>query len=1143
MSQSIGSIYVDLQANSGTFVSELSKAAVAAQRAARDISGEFKRLGDVASQTFGAFGNFNPVISKLSFALESAGSAASSAMKNLSGLGGALGPLAALGAGAAAGLAAVAIGAVGIAVSAAESADHMYHLALSTGVSASSFAAWSFAAKQADLDQEQVARSLQILSANMVKVAEAPAGASNVFKNLGLSVRQTNGELKSAGDFMIELLRRLSEMSDKTAAVGLARQALGRGGAQMLQLGDTEDIEHLLNIFKQLNPNFDASAAAAHKFETELGLLKAEGESFSNKLMADLLPALEQIVERLAAGFGDPNSSLNAWIDRIANLTKAVLELGNAFVLAAREIVDFFRVAIMPHDVMDHLKDMKSAIVDFKNFSADLYAAPAGSKPDQSHKGFSLPGPAPAPTASREPDVIAKMVEMLKAKAAAELEAAAATEKGTAAALLSKAAMEAETKIAEQRASLLEREKVLRGELADAKAQEAAGVGSASATGAGGPGVRALQLEAQISGIQKMRAELEKAAPLIRQLYAEISSGEFAVKAGKDLADLAEKTDAETAASNRMAAAYRQGGQAIVEASASLKLASFEKAHSDIGKMIAGLEKLGVSADTIAPLRTAFDQLGEGIARDTAAEKALSLSKLTTEIDSQTNALRGEAEAYRITGAAALASAAAQREAAARGETAKFAAVHPEATAGLLADVYSNAIEKENQQYQATFRQQAAQLDLNKSYEDELAKLKDAKAFLEASGDSAIAIDTKIYELKISHIEEIQRQTFEAQNQELLGAKKLDDLAQELTTQWDKAALAVGSIADKFRAMANEIELAGEKLGENVFNSLSKAVDGISGQLAHFIVTGQSSFKKFFEGIAEELLKAQIQGVFAKGLEQITGAPKPGASGAAGPNATPPGFAGHVPGPLAAISGIFGIKSPSAGARGPLGTAADPIHVIAASSAGALTAGSAAGGSSTSPFYSIIADSSGNPFDTGNPLPLAPPSAGILTNLTGLAPSGSAGGSGGSGFFSGIEGMFSKIFSSLSGGLSGLMGIGKIFAGFLARGGDADRGHAYIVGEKGPELFMPGMSGSIVPSFGGFRALGGGVAAGMSYMVGEKRPEVFMPQSSSSSGGGARHTTVNFNVHGATDADSFHRSESQIYANLHAQMELAKARS
>lgn len=62
-------------------------------------------------------------------------------------------------------------------------------------------------------------------------------------------------------------------------------------------------------------------------------------------------------------------------------------------------------------------------------------------------------------------------------------------------------------------------------------------------------------------------------------------------------------------------------------------------------------------------------------------------------------------------------------------------------------------------------------------------------------------------------------------------------------------------------------------------------------------------------------------------------------------------------------------------------------------------------------------------------------------------------------------------FFSWGAGLGG--GAGKFFGGLLggiqgrAVGGPVTGGTPYLVGEKGPELFVPGMSGSIIPNGGG----------------------------------------------------------------------------
>ena len=91
------------------------------------------------------------------------------------------------------------------------------------------------------------------------------------------------------------------------------------------------------------------------------------------------------------------------------------------------------------------------------------------------------------------------------------------------------------------------------------------------------------------------------------------------------------------------------------------------------------------------------------------------------------------------------------------------------------------------------------------------------------------------------------------------------------------------------------------------------------------------------------------------------------------------------------------------------------------------------------------------------------------------------------------------------------------FGGGLATGGPVRTGKHYIVGERGPELFRSGTAGHIVdhettkrmaragmlprgvslptaaPKRLTPRADGGDVSAGDSYVVGERGPETFMP--------------------------------------------------
>jgi phage-related minor tail protein len=79
------------------------------------------------------------------------------------------------------------------------------------------------------------------------------------------------------------------------------------------------------------------------------------------------------------------------------------------------------------------------------------------------------------------------------------------------------------------------------------------------------------------------------------------------------------------------------------------------------------------------------------------------------------------------------------------------------------------------------------------------------------------------------------------------------------------------------------------------------------------------------------------------------------------------------------------------------------------------------------------------------------------------------------------------VTAPLAAGISG-----AILAGFRAEGGPVGAGGAYVVGEKGPELFVPSSSGSIVPNgaMGSSGGSAGGVTVNYNIAAGVSRAEL-----------------------------------------------------
>ena len=77
-----------------------------------------------------------------------------------------------------------------------------------------------------------------------------------------------------------------------------------------------------------------------------------------------------------------------------------------------------------------------------------------------------------------------------------------------------------------------------------------------------------------------------------------------------------------------------------------------------------------------------------------------------------------------------------------------------------------------------------------------------------------------------------------------------------------------------------------------------------------------------------------------------------------------------------------------------------------------------------------------------------------------------------------LKAQASKLLSGMSSGIGGL--LGSLFGGFFANGGQPPVGKPSIVGENGPELFVPKTAGTIVPNGGGN---GGNQPGGNTYIT------------------------------------------------------------
>lgn len=311
----------------------------------------------------------------------------------------------------------------------------------------------------------------------------------------------------------------------------------------------------------------------------------------------------------------------------------------------------------------------------------------------------------------------------------------------------------------------------------------------------------------------------------------------------------------------------------------------------------------------------------------------------------------------------------------------------------------------------------ARQQDELKRIQDDMAKMTlpelerryyDIAAAARDSADVAIRAENERRRLAgqtaMSLEEEAQyrKEASKNTNQLMMATKRHYDMSRSWSTGWK-------------RAMNDYVENAGNaaQRAENLFRT---ATQGMEEALVNFAKTGKFEWRGFLQMMLEELLRSQIQQVFA----QIMGSMRDSMNGVTS-QAGGGGGGGSLLGSLVSgIGNLFGGGGSSGGTRG--------------------STGSSGGGN--------ILNSIGNAI------------GGLFGSNPKTNPMVIGGGIGGGGWGStvgnvlgNITGGIGSVVSGIGSGISSVVkGIGDFFGGFFANGGTLGAGKWGIAGERGPEL-------------------------------------------------------------------------------------------
>ena len=491
-----------------------------------------------------------------------------------------------------------------------------------------------------------------------------------------------------------------------------------------------------------------------------------------------------------------------------------------------------------------------------------------------------------------------------------------------------------------------------------------------------------------------------------------------------------------------LSVAYRQGSTSVANANIDKDLEEDKQKIAEVQELLANASPFSAKGPGPSGQKFELEQelksLTEEMETHRSQLKQITALDISVEIAREQRAFIDEAAAVQGLSSAYLESAAAVREFEVNRKVAQFGIEHPGSSTQQINDVRKLYREQSEQEFTLSISQQAPQFELGRGAADAIERLQAVKEELEKAGKTTILIDFAIDKAGADDAISKAKQLFEVENSRLVIDASIYDAQRAQIEQFDQLSNKVGTLGDRFRAMANDIALEGQNLGEKIFNSFNKAIDGIEDQMAKLIVTGRSDFRKMFEGIEENLIKSGLQAAFGEltnvagfGVQkdkEAEGPLKPAGALLASLPISPNGPAptdgtdskstagGFLAGLQKMALGAIGIKTPDARAAAektkPLGTRGDPIFVsftqtnsaavnapqrpagfelpAAAPASVGLPQLGAQGTATTPPIFSPLPSATGTP-DSGNTAGAALQEAGSIARLAGSAVPGPGG--------------------------------------------------------------------------------------------------------------------------------------------------------
>ena len=223
------------------------------------------------------------------------------------------------------GAAAIGTAAFKMASDTSAAADNIDKMSQKIGISRTAYQEWDYVLSQNGMSVDKLQTGIKTLTSKMDAARDGTASAASVFEQLGISVTNADGSLRSQEEVFEETVAALQGVENETERAKLATELFGKAGLEMAPLlnSTAESTEELKNRAHELGMVMsDETVDAGVMFQDTMDTIKRAFGGIVNSLGGTVLPIVQKVLDLILEKMPD----IQAFFERFSPIIQELFD-------------------------------------------------------------------------------------------------------------------------------------------------------------------------------------------------------------------------------------------------------------------------------------------------------------------------------------------------------------------------------------------------------------------------------------------------------------------------------------------------------------------------------------------------------------------------------------------------------------------------------------------------------------------------------------------------------------------------------------------------------------------------------------------------------------------------------------------------